>query len=478
MNKSSLVDAMRQNDVLTANGAITHSTSLNNCVDLFFIAGASRRMSEKHILIMFEKAYAEDKLTALIILFWGRDIRGGAGERRFFRVIWNHLVKTNNDIFISMLLPLIVEYGRWDDIWKIESFRSGMSNYLCLELNKVILDDKDSLLCKWMPRKGLLFEMVRKRMRFTPKELRKVLVSGSSTIEQQMCSNDWSYIPYSFVPSVAFSRYRKAFNRHDETRFQSFLNDVKDGKEKINAGAIFPHDITKNLSCWDDDNDNDLSGIDEQWANLPNYMEGCNSKILPVCDVSGSMTGLPLDVCIALGLYISERNEGIFKNAFITFSESPEMNYIKGDNISQRYSQLYNANWGMNTDLVKTFKVLLHKAVTNNIKSDEMPSTLLIMSDMEFDRCASIDTTNYEHIKVMYEEQGYKIPKIVFWNLNGRIGNVPVDCNVPNTALVSGFSPAILTTILKNEEVICTPLTLMMDALNSERYNLIRSTLS
>lgn len=471
MNKSSLVDAMRQNDVLTFNGAITHSTSLNNCVDLFFIAGASRRMSEKEILIMFEKAYAEDKLTALIILFWGRDIRGGAGERRFFRVIWNRLVKTNNDIFISMLLPLIVEYGRWDDIWKIESFRSGMSNYLCLELNKVILDDKDSLLCKWMPRKGLLFEMIRKRMRFTPKELRKVLVGGSSTIEQQMCSNDWSYIPYSFVPSVAFSRYRKAFNRHDETRFQLFLNDVKDGKEKINAGAIFPHDIIKNVS----EHDNP-PGIDEQWANLPNYMEGCDSKILPVCDVSGSMTGLPLDVCIALGLYISERNEGIFKNAFITFSEEPEMNYIVGDTILQRYKQLYHANWGMNTDLVRTFKVLLEKAV--DCLTTDMPDTLLIMSDMEFDSCASMDTTNYEHIKKLYEMHGYKIPKIVFWNLNGRIGNVPVDCNVPNTALVSGFSPAILKTILKNEKVICTPLTLMMDALNSERYNLIRSTLS
>ena len=476
MDKSSLIDVMRQKDTLTSNDAITHSTSLNNCVDLFFIAGASRRMSEKEILIMFQRAYAEDKLLALTLLFWSRDIRGGAGERRFFRIIWNHLVKTNNDIFVSSLLPLIPEYGRWDDIWKIESFRPLMSNYLSIKISEIILGTDNSLLCKWLPRKGMLFEMIRKRLKMTPKELRKVLVNNSHTVEQQMCEKDWKHIVYSHIPSVAFARYRKAFNKHDETRFQLFLENVKKhGDEKINANAIFPHDVIKG--------DISVNGVDEQWANLPDYMENYNGKLLPVCDVSGSMgieisgRTTALDVCIALGLYISERNKGIFKDAFMTFSENPEMNYIKGDTISDRYSQLHSAEWGLNTDLYLTFKVLLNKALDNNISSDEMPDTLLIMSDMEFDSAVE-NSTNYEAIEALYTSHGYKIPKIVFWNLQGRIGNVPVNCNVPNTALVSGFSPAILKSILKNEKVICTPLTIMLDTLNSERYDLIRSTLS
>ena len=478
---------MQTNDALTLNGATTNSTSSKKCVDLFFIAGASRTMSEEQITTMWFQAFNEDMLTALTILFWARDVRGGAGERRFFRIIWNALnepdIRNSWSSFLHTdIARLIPEFGRWDDIWKIDNFQPVMSNIMAIELSKIDNDSYRSmysLLPKWMPRKGKIFEMVRKRMKLTPKELRKLIVKHSNTPEQLMCTNNFNFIDYKSVPSVAFARYKRAFLKHDETRFNMFLEDVENGKSKVNASAVFPHDIIKGL-------DDATDATQAQWDALPDYMANCNSKILPLCDVSGSMSihvsgnTTAMDICIALGMYISERNEGIFKDAFITFSENPQINYVRGDNLYQRYRSLHSAHWGYNTNIKKVFSTLLDKAENNNISPNDMPDTILIMSDMEFDKASedAFGYTNFEVIAEKYNQSGYKMPQIVFWNLNGRIGNVPVTANKENFALISGFSPAILQSVLSMDTDSFSPEAIMNKTLSNPRYDSIRQSFS
>jgi hypothetical protein len=199
-------------------------------------------------------------------------------------------------------------------------------------------------------------------------------------------------------------------------------------------------------------------------------MEGCKERILPVCDVSGSMTGQPMEVSIGLGLYISERNEGPLKDLVLTFSDEPQFHKIEGATLTERVTNLSRANWGMNTDLNKTFNVLLKRAIAGNVAQEDMPTKLLIISDMEFDQaCGS--RTNFDLIKAAYAESGYEMPGIIFWNVNGRLGNLPVKANTPNTALVSGYSPSIIRSVLGGDDL--SPLAVMMKTIDSERYKCI-----
>lgn len=472
MSKSKLIDAARTKDSRTANMALTHSTSLYNCVDMFFLAGASREMYEDDIITLFERAKGEDRSLALKILFWARDCRGGAGERRFFRVIWKHLFETDIDAFMQHY-KFVPEYGRWDDLFYNDAFLTEVHSYL----KRNLLEAEDGLLAKWLPRKGVTAAKLRRLFNMSPKEYRKTIVELSDTVEQKMCAKEWSQINYSHVPSVAMNKYRKAFLRNDESRFRSFLNRVEEGDDKINADVLFPHQL---YSAYIEGED--YQAIRAQWNALPNFMEDVEgSKILPVCDVSGSMTsnkGLPMSVSVSLGCYISERNEGIFKDAFVTFSGSPKMQYLQGDDIISRFHQLKEADWEMNTNLQATFELLLERALEEDIPSSDMPDTLLIISDMEFDRAvgrsgwgATPEPTNLEAIRDKYARSGYPMPTVVFWNVNGRLDNVPATFNEDGIGLVSGFSPSILKGILAGD--ILNPEALMLTVVETERYERI-----
>ena len=315
-----------------------------------------------------------------------------------------------------------------------------------------------------MPRKGKFANALRKYMGITPKEYRKILVELTDVVETKMCNKKWNEISYDKIPSKAFNKYLKAWTRNDKKRFSEFLNDVNNGKSKINASAIFPHTIVKSI---------DKDGAIEQWNSLPDYMKDSDERILPMCDVSGSMMGLPMDVSIALGIYISERNKSIFKDAFLTFSANPTMEYLKG-NLRDRVHQLRVADWGMNTDLYKAFKLILTNAVHMDLDQDEMPTKLLIISDMEFDESQRDswgdglenvwNPTAEEMIRDLYEKAGYKLPGIIFWNVNGRVGNVPALSDAKNIGLVSGFSPSILTSILEGGDSF-TPESIMKEAI-------------
>lgn len=470
-----LVDALRTKDTFTENGMPTNSTSLDNCVDLFFQIGALRGQDKQKKINAFVKAYSDNPLIATKILFWSRDVRGGAGERGTFREIIHYLANNRTET-LRKNLNLISEYGRWDDLLVLVGTKLETE---ALDLIASALKEGNALVAKWLPRgnskdrvKKRQANALRKHMKLEPKAYRKMLAELSNTVEQLMCANDFSSIKYEHVPSKAMSDYMRAFGRNDQVRFQAYLESLNKGETKINVGAVYPYDITKNLKYGSAD------GASEQWKVLPNFMEGNNERVLPVVDVSGSMTASAgnnpnitcMDVSVSLGLYISERNEGPFKDAFITFSERPKLEYLKG-NLKERFNQLSRAEWGYNTNLKSVFELILNKAKELSVPEVEMPTMVLILSDMEFDEANRGDKWNptaQEMIEKMYEESGYKVPKLVYWNIQSRNSNMPVKFDKQGTALVSGFSPSLLKSLLSGKDL--TPYSMMMDVIGNERY--------
>jgi hypothetical protein len=474
-----LIDAIQQKDTLTENGMTTNSSSLKHCVNLFFQIGAMRGASKDRLHAKVSKAFNEDPLTTIRIIFWTRDVRGGAGERQIFRDCLLWLCDNHREV-LHKNIHLISEYGRWDDVLTLVGTQNCWDS--ALGLVKTALENEDGLCAKWMPRKGAKANIIRRYLRVSPKSYRKLLVGLTNVVETKMCAKDWSSIEYSKLPSLASSRYQKAFMNNDEERYKEYKRALVDGKTTINAGAVYPYDITKSIKYG---GEKDVAQA--QWESLPNYMEGISERVLPVVDVSGSMGSSAgnngnvtcMDVSTSLGLYISERNEGVFKNTFITFSSKPKLQLLEGS-LANRLCELQRAEWGLNTDLQATFKLILDQAVKNNVPVSEMPTKVLILSDMEFDQATSgrwdsvtrWNPTAQRMIKGMYEESGYKMPGIVYWNIQSRQDNVPTSFDEMGTALVSGFSPSIMKSILSCEEL--TPYKMMMETIGSARYEPIK----
>lgn len=462
---------------VTANGAVTNASSLNKNVDLFFLAGASRG---KDITSTFAGALVEDSEVAVRVLEWLRDARGGAGERETFRKLFGYLLRSEPAL-ASRVLVKAPALGRWDDV--LISFGTSIERE-GLRMIAAALNAGDGLCAKWMPRQGAEANKIRSYMKLTPKAYRKLLVGLSNTVEQKMCAQEWSEITYSHVPSVAAGRYQKAFLKHDPAGYGVYKEKLVTGEAKINASVAYPYDVIRSLQHGDKD------VAIAQWNALPNYLEGSDENIMPVVDVSGSMTSVAsgsvtaLDVAISLGLYVSERMGGVFKDTFMTFSGSPEMLKLKGD-LAQRYSQMSKSNWQMNTDIGAVFKLILSSAVKHKVDQKEMPTKILILSDMEFDQCVTTGSTGgrghyasggsavsvsaMEFIEKEYAAAGYKVPQVVFWNLNGRAGNSPVTYNKVGAALVSGFSPSIVKSVLGGEEM--TPISIMLKTVMIEKYD-------
>jgi hypothetical protein len=467
--------ALRTGDSLTENGMTTNSSSLNSCVDLFFNIGAMRGQDKKLLIATFSKAFNEDPKRAMKLLFWARDVRGGAGERQVFKDILFYLGE-NHDLVLKPNIGLISEYGRWDDLLVL--FGTYMEKDAMSQISSAI-GQGNGLCAKWMPRKGVNAEKLREFMHMSPKQYRKTLVGLTDVVETKMCSGEWDSIDFGKLPSVASARYQKSFGKNAYESYSSYIASLVKGESKINAGAVYPYDVTKSL------NRGNAAVANEQWKALPNYLEGANDMILPVVDVSGSMLTSAggsksvtcMDVAISLGLYISERNEGPFKDAFITFSSNPQLQVLSGT-LSDRYAQMANSDWGMSTNLEATFELILNQATKNNLPQEQMPNKILILSDMQFNKAtegrtwrnkgANWNPTAQQMIEKMYTDAGYKMPQIVYWNIQSRNGGVPVAFDAQGTALVSGFSPAIMTSLLGGD--IESPQQIMDKTILSERY--------
>lgn len=462
----------QSNMTRTTNGMAAQVTSFNHNVDLFAKIGSARGLD---LSGLFRNAYNENRDLAVRNLLWVRDIRGGAGERQTFRSLMNQIARELDIHTTARIIAKIPEVGRWDDLWQL----IGLSEKLDFVITEIVaqgLLDKNGLLGKWMPREG------KKHSRFfmnqfelTERNYRKLVVGLSNTVEQKMCAQQWNEIDFSKLPSVASKNYQKAFKRNAPDAYQEWVDGLATGKTTINAGAIFPYDVIRGL--------NGVQGVaDAQWKALPDYLADSKENLIGIVDVSPSMRqyqaskGLTcMDVAVSLGMYVAERSKGIFKDQFITFDSNPRwVDLSNCKTLQARYNATIGANWGGSTDLEKTFKLILDSAVKHRVPVEDMPTKIILWSDMQFN---SVDrgfqnNSAFEMIDRMYAAAGYKRPDIIFWNMNASFGNLPVSFGVGGTAMVTGFSPAIMKSILAATDVPeVTPMSMMLDTLNVPRYD-------
>ncbi len=481
-----LVDAMRTESGRTENGMTTNTTTLNACVDLYGDIGAMRGQDKQRLIKLFSAAYGEDPMTAMRILFHARDVRGGSGERQVFRDVFQSFLATNHVDVAEKNISIIPEFGRWDDLLITENTELEKP---AIEFIISALKSENGLCAKWMPRKGTFANKIRKHMQISPKEFRQLLVKLSNTVEQKMCAKEFGAINYSHVPSLAMSRYMTAFHKQDTDRFVQFREALKKGDPgvKVNAGAVYPYDIIKSIKHGGDKTVNQ-----KQWESLENYLLGSTERIMPMCDVSGSMQRAvggnnnlsALDVALSLGMYISERNEGPFKDAFVTFTEKPTLQYLKG-NIADRLQQ-FGGHVGYNTNVEAAFRSILDAGVSRKLTQEEMPTMLLIISDMEFDAFRGWDNpTAQQMVDKLYAEANaklkaagsdivYVVPKTVWWKINARQDNNPVQFAQTGSALVSGFSPALMKTLVQGGLETFTPYSVMMKTISVPRYDVVQ----
>lgn len=474
---NTFVSAVDNQEARTLNGMKAFKDTSNALVDLFFKAGAMRGQD---IVPFFVAAYVEDKYLAARIALWMRDIRGGAGERQLFRDILNYL-EVHDPELCETLLPKIQEIGRFDDYFSFKTrFMLNKGFYFVAKA----LTEGNKLAGKWSPRKkssrksekDLIAYRFRKYLGMKDDtEYRKFLVGNTEVIESLLCSKRWGEINYSQAPSLAHIRYRKTFFKHDSERYTAYAASLVKNEEnvKINAGAIYPYDVIKGYNKLSDFNKTEKDIICEQWKALPNYVG--EASILPMVDVSGSMccpiSGnlTAMDVAVSLGLYLSDKNHGAFKDLFLTFSSNANLVKLRG-NIIEKYEQMITSEWGMTTDLHKAFEKILTVAQSGKVSQEEMPKILLILSDMQFNMGIQFDDSAIEMIRRKYSNAGYEMPKIVFWNLNAH-DNVPVKFLENGVALVSGFSPSIMKSILKADMKEFSPYNIMLNTIMDSRYD-------
>ena len=473
------------NYIITENGATSHASTLNGLMDLFALGGAYRSRSDDDCITLFKKAFEEDESYAMKCLYYIRDIRGGQGERRFFRVILKWLADNHADAVLRNMeyIPLM---GRWDDLYVLDGTPLEKDMYKFMK-KQFLLDlncKTPSLLAKWLKSENASSKESRRLALKTmqafdmkPKMYRKTLAilrERIKVLERLMSEGRFDEIEFDKIPSRAGIIYRNAFARNDMTkaRYEAF---IKSKETKVNAGALYPVDVAHRAFRasrlpYDDP---ERLALQKYWENLPNYYGDREENGIAVVDVSGSMTGTPMEAAVSLGAYIAEKAHGPFANHFITFSARPELVEFNGVDITDKLNRCANADWGANTNLEAVFDMLLNVALANNTPQEDMPTRLYIFSDMEFDAALQEwcrwDTvfnpdTLVEGIAKKWTAHGYRMPDIVFWNLDARQNNIPAIGE--GFSYISGFSPVMIEQVLSGK----TGLDLVMEKLNSERY--------
>jgi len=497
-----MIEYLKQesNKTYTENGALTLKTTLSDCLDLFATIGAIRRARDEDITARFMRAFTEDKDIAMKLLFFARDVRGGLGERRIFRVSLRWLADNASDS-LRKNLSYIAEYGRFDDLLVLfgTPLEKEMLELIREQLNKDMesmkKDEEISLLSKWLPSintsNAETVKTAKKIARFLnmdEKTYRKMLSQMRAyirIIENHLREKDYTF-DYEKQPSKALFKYRKAFMRNDNERYGQFINKVSAGEASLNASTLAPYELVEPYinTGWYCGNKSFMKSISEEekrslnatWKALPDY--GSKANVLPIIDTSGSMywaaKPIPAAVALSLGIYFAEHNTGAFRNHFIEFSSEPELIEIKGDTFSDKLQYISSFNEVADTNLEAVFDLVLNAAVNNNVPQSELPEKLIIVSDMEFNECIdNADETNFNNAKRKFEAAGYKLPEVIFWNVASRNRQQPVKKNEQGVALVSGCTPVLYSQVTDGSLSAMTPFEFMLDVLGSERYEKI-----
>ena len=488
------------NFTYTENGGVTRKTTESKVLDMFAVGGAYRERSDEDVILLFKNAFEEDPDLAMKCLFYLRDVRGGQGERRFFRVAFRWLCRMYPTIAIKNLNN-VSEYGRWDDLIYATEGTGAESAAFNIIKHQLALDlecKTPSLLAKWMPSQNAsnsetkrLGRKLAKYLGMTSREYRKTLSTlreRINVLERLMSAGEWDKIEFDKIPSRAGIIYRNAFARRDilAKKYEEF---AKNKDTKVNTEVLYPHDVAHKAfqinSHLVSIEDPTRLMLQKYWDNLKDFYNGRKENGIAIIDVSGSMAGTPMEAAVSMGAYIADKSHGPFANHFITFSERPELVKFEGVDIVDKFHRCVGADWGMNTNLQAVFDMLLRTAKNRHVKVEDMPSRIYIFSDMEFDGCVTFDTrqrrwsygetvesidevnSDLEKIKKQWKAEGYDLPQVIFWNLNARHNNIPAIGE--GFSYVSGFSPVMIETILSGKDGY----DLMLEKLLSDRYKAV-----
>ena len=479
----------------TENGAVTHKSTKSMLLDMFAMGAAMRNRSENDVICMFKNAYEENPEYALKCLFYIRDIRGGQGERRFFRTCY-HWLATKHPEAAQRNMQYIPEFGRWDDLYCLLGTSLEQDMFALLK-KQFVLDlscQTPSLLAKWLPScnassketiaKG---NMTREAFGLTQKEYRKalsVLRKRINVLERLMSANEWDKIEFDKIPSRAGIQYKNAFARRDiiKAKYEKF---AKDENTKVNAATLYPYEVVEKALKVGRYDSTDRAMVNKYWDNLPDWLKDAGFNALCVCDTSGSMSGTPINVAISLSLYCAERAKGPFANHYISFASRPQLIECKGVDFVDKVERIYRTNLVDNTNIEAVFDLLLDTAKRNRCSQEDLPQRILIISDMEVDAARGIGRNyNYntgrwefhenipmetlmESIRHKWAAAGYELPSLVYWNVNAR-NNTILDDN-SDVSYISGFSPSIFKNLITGK----TNYDLMLEVLASERYAVI-----
>ena len=444
---------------------------------------------ETRIRRLFAEAYNENQLMATKIAFYGRDVRGGLGERETFRKIIKYMGEYHPEA-IRPNLDLIGVYGRYDDLYCLigtpveEDMWKAMKKQFEEDLINLNDGNTVSLLAKWIktadassPKTRKLGILTARKLGYSVydfKRLVRKLRKHIGITESLMSAGKWDEIKYSQVPSRAMMIYRSAFIRHDKDRFTEFIQSAIDGKVKINSSTIYPYDLIDKVCSFGYGYFGNGSFIakedktvEAQWRQLPNYVEDGTNAIV-IADTSGSMFGRPLNTALGLAIYFAERNKGAYHNMWMSFSSRPNIHMLKGETLCQKLQSIDMQDWGRNTDLKASFELILEVALENDVPKEDMPKSLIVISDMEIDDCGDGDWTFYDNMKYKFEKYGYEIPNIIFWNVNSRHDIFHADATRRGVQLCSGQSTTMFKQIMNC--IGYTPVEMMEKVINSERY--------
>ncbi len=477
---------------LTENGATAYNTTGNALLDFYATVGSLRNAEPLRIERLFADAYAQSPLLATRCLFYSRDIREGLGERKTFRLLLRYAA-THHPEAITRNIQLIGLYGRYDDLYTLigTPLEKAMWTYMraqfLMDIEAMKKGKPCSLLAKWIKtpdasspetrRLGILTAKSLGYKVYDFKRLLRALRKHLDIIEVKMSSNDWGSINYASVPSRAMSLYRNAFSKHDETRFKKFIEKVNKGEAKIHAATLYPYDLLAKYK--------DLIGcrfgynhrpqlaedpvVEAQWKALPNYVEG-NFNAVVIADTSGSMTygdGMPIRSAVGLAVYFAERNTGPYHGLWMSFSSDSKMQRLKGETLAQKLANIDTEHWANSTNLERAFMHILGIAISNHVPPEQMPKSLIVISDMEINRTVGA-WSFYDEMRKRFAQNGYEIPNVVYWNVNSRNDVFHADADRKGVQLCSGQSTSTFKTLM--DSVGNTPTEMMLKVLNSERY--------